>query len=126
MDKYTDLIAQLEAAETRDEYVAAFQAIAEAKVIPAASTYFEFHLYEGATWAKHHNRRCFGYLLLAAMEMVPEGWHSSFVTESKDKKFWHWCLHDGSGMAEIEADGSHPCTALAAACLRAKEQSDGG
>jgi hypothetical protein len=136
--KHTKLIEQLEAAETRDECVTAFVSIRSQKII---------HSIQFADWVSKaalvNQSRIFGYpdrtlsyLLLAAIEMVPEGWalrlDRYLMSDKPHPKTWRVWLRRLEGFIEDEnapiginmkfGSGHHPCTALTAACLRAMDE----
>jgi hypothetical protein len=134
MADYSELIAQLESAETRDECVAAFNAVDKALRPHTKHLFVQWlSLAENNGVNAISDKESFSYLLLAAMEMKPEGWWWKLV-ETEEGLYPHAYASIGPASNKVKLGRSgqdwqvlprYPCTALAAACLRAKEaQSD--
>lgn len=122
MTKYTALIEQLEQAETRDECVAAFKSVAE--TMPSGLFNFWYTRVVMAKANGADDYEIFGYMLLAAKGLIPEGWKLCYLGQGYDESEpWGSTIAKGS---EISSHGvaEHPFTALAAACLKAMDAQD--
>lgn len=121
-----EIIEKLERATDRWAAIAAFRAVAVASDVPE-----DFLRHTSQAERSKSDSRAMGYLLLAALTLVPEGMgydigscgdvhFAQIVTEMTHEP-------DEGGCATCEADelGATPAIALCIAALRAREASDG-
>ena len=135
MTKHTKLIEQLEAAESITDVCTAFRAVRDLD-LDLTRFGFVFPIWVRKALNEPQTGMKLGYFLLAAMKMVPEGWalrlDRYLMSDKPHPKTWRVWLRRLEGFIEDEnapiginmkfGSGHHPCTALAAACLRAMDE----
>ena len=121
------LIEKLEAAQTVQGAVEAFQLVAEE--IPVSEDFLVFVSQAASTSLKKADR-AWGYLLLAALTLVPKGWRLYTLQESKTRidvakdKWFAGIDKHGPGVSGEYA--STPAIALCIAALKAREAETSG
>lgn len=112
----TPLIERAERAQTREEAVAVFQ---EAVSVLEPNDSALFHMWLTLAEATQGADAAFGYLLLAAMAVVPEGWNVDVRSKGT-----HWHCGVWHGARNFYRYARIPACALLAAILKANEAKD--